>query len=95
MKKLAAIIALFATIGATASEVGTQNPIDVEITKNNLALATADKGAGDPWTEEPLEFMATAHQTAKLNKQLKALEMNLSIRLDDKISEKLNVATEL
>lgn len=89
MKKLAALLFVFAFSAAIASEVGTRNPNAEDAAKNTLALAVAEKGAGERWNTEPMKFMATAHQTAELDKKVAALNEKVSQSLDALIAEKI------
>jgi len=88
--KLASVIVLAAlSAGALASEVGTPYPQSAEKSDANLTLALAEQGAGTSWAVEPIEFNATAHQTAKLEKRIEAMNSEVSAKLDALISEKL------
>jgi hypothetical protein len=89
MKTLAALLFVFAFNNAIASEVGTQNPQIVEAAENTLALAVAEKGAGERWATEPMKFMATAHQTAELAAYVEKLNKIVSEDLDAIVAEKI------
>ena len=94
MKYLAVLTVLFATAGAFASEVGTQNPQSVEVAEGSVTLALAEKGAGNSWTDEPIKFNATAHQTAKLNERIDTMNAQVSNDLDALIASKLEQVSD-
>ncbi|WP_370980490.1 hypothetical protein [Agaribacterium sp. ZY112] len=90
MKLLAVLSVLFVAQGALA-EVGTQNPKSVETT-SSVDLALADQGASNSWSVEPLEFQATAHQTADLNDRVAEMNNKISVDLESLIAEKVESA---
>jgi hypothetical protein len=81
-------LALFAS-SALASEVGAPYPQSAVKSDSKLTLALAEQGAGTSWTVEPIEFKATAHQTAKLNKRIESMNAEVSAKLDALIASKL------
>lgn len=92
MKFLAVLGAVFIAQSAFANEVGTHNP-KIEATANTtVKLALAEKGAVSDWTEEPLTFQATSHQTAKLNDRVERMNEEVSLSLDELIAQKLEQA---
>lgn len=88
MKLAAIVLALFAT-STLASEVGAPYPQSVEKSEVKLTLALAEQGAGTSWTVEPIEFEATAHQTAKLNKRIESMNAEVSSKLNALIADEL------
>lgn len=91
MKYLALLGAVFVAQGVLANEVGTQNPKSVE-KATQVELALAEEGAGTRWTEKPLEFQATTHQTAKLNARVEEMNQEVSDSLEMLIAEKIEAA---
>ena len=91
MKFLYVLGAVFVAQGVLANEVGTQNPKSVNTTEA-VELALAEKGAGTSWTEEPLKFQATSHQTAKLNDRVEQMNQEVTQSLDELIAQKLEKA---
>lgn len=94
MKFLVVLGAVFVAQGVLANEVGTHNPKSVEKAKSAVELALAEKGAGVSWSEKPLEFKATAHQTAKLNQRVEQMNQEISDSLDALITQKLERAID-
>lgn len=88
MKFLIALGAVFVAQGVLANEVGTQNPESAS-SSNQLEVALAEKGAGTSWTNEPLEFQATTHQTATLNQRVELMNQEVADSLEARIAEKL------
>lgn len=95
MKTLAVLLTLLTANVAVASEVGIENPQDVIAAEKTLALATAEKDASDRWANEPFEYMATAHQTAELNKKLEKLNVKIAESLETKLEQKLTLDLNL
>lgn len=93
MKFLAILGAVFVAQGVLAEEVGTRNLKSAE-NPEVMELALAEKGAGTSWTEEPLTFQATAHQTATLNNKVEQMNKEVSQSLEDLIAEKVAKALE-
>ena len=92
MKFLVVLGAVFVAQGVLANEVGTQDPNKASKAGAALEIAFAEKGAGARWTNEPLEFKATNHQTAKLNAHVEQMNQEVSDSLEALIAEKLEQA---
>ena len=92
MKFLLVLGAVFVAQGVLANEVGTQDPKGEEKAKAALELALAEKGAGTSWTDEPLEFKATTHQTAKLGKHVEQMNQEVTDSLEALIARKIERA---
>jgi hypothetical protein len=94
MKLAVALSLAFVASSALASEVGAPYPQSVVESDSNLTLALAEQGAGTSWAVEPIEFKATAHQTAKLNKRMESMNAEVSAKLDALIADKLQRSLE-
>ncbi len=89
MKLLAVLSLALCASSVLASEVGAPYPQSADKSDSKLTLALAEQGAGTSWAVEPIEFKATAHQTAKLNKRIESMNAEVSVKLDALIANKL------
>ena len=90
MRLLAALGIIFASSVAVSGEVGTQYPNDVESSNSALTLSLAENGAGSSWAIEPVSFQATSHQTAKLNKQIEQMNLDLTAKINASLADKID-----